>query len=91
MSRLNIDMELVRTFTPEQYARGPLAWGWLRPRPMEPIFASAFGDVFSTTSSSWTSLSSSRSLVSFTIRSGGRPQIPRSPALRSAAQESYGY
>jgi hypothetical protein len=46
MSRLNIDMELVRTFTLEQYARGLLAWGWLRPRPMEPIFASAFGDVF---------------------------------------------
>jgi hypothetical protein len=46
MSQLNIDMELVRTFTPEQYARGLLAWAWLRPQPMEPIFASAFGDVF---------------------------------------------
>jgi T6SS immunity protein Tdi1, C-terminal len=46
MSRLNIDMELVRTFTPEQYARGLLAWAWLRPGPMEPIFASPFGDVF---------------------------------------------
>jgi len=34
MSRLNIDMELVRTFTPEQYARGLLAWAWLRPGPM---------------------------------------------------------
>jgi hypothetical protein len=166
MSRLNIDMELVRTFTLEQYARGLLAWGWLRPSPMEPIFASAFGDVFfraadgiwwldtiegsisrrweseealraeidtvagqdnyllaglavaaesagcglgparystsrwhrcsgdrsrPTTSSSWTSSSSSQSLVSFTIRYGGCPQIPRSPALRSTAQESYGY
>ena len=39
-------MDLIRAFKPEQYARGLLAWSWLRPKPMVPIFASPFGDVF---------------------------------------------
>jgi hypothetical protein len=39
-------MELVRRFTPEQYANALESWAWIGVADMVPICTSAFGDVF---------------------------------------------
>lgn len=39
-------MELTRTFTDEQYARGLESWGFLELDGKVPVFTSPFGDVF---------------------------------------------
>jgi hypothetical protein len=39
-------VELTRTFTAEQFARGLEAWLWLGIDGKEPVFTSLFGDVF---------------------------------------------
>jgi hypothetical protein len=43
---MNADVELTKTFTPEEYARALESWSWLDLSNKEPIFASSFGDVF---------------------------------------------
>jgi hypothetical protein len=39
-------VDLTRTFTAEQYARGLDSWSWIGIGDRTPIFASPFGDVF---------------------------------------------
>jgi hypothetical protein len=41
-------MELTRTFTPEQYARGLASWQWIGLEGLDPWFTTALGDVFLT-------------------------------------------
>ena len=41
-------VQLTRTFTPEQYAKATESWAWLDVTGKEPIFTSAFGDIFFT-------------------------------------------
>lgn len=44
--RFNWRMELTRSFTPEQFARGLEAWQWIGLGTKIPLFTSPFGDVF---------------------------------------------
>jgi hypothetical protein len=44
--RFNCRMELTRSFTPEQSARGLESWQWISIGAKVPLFTSPFGDVF---------------------------------------------
>lgn len=39
-------VELLRSFTPEQYAEGLSDWAWLGLDDLAPVAATSFGDVF---------------------------------------------
>jgi hypothetical protein len=44
--RFNEQMDLTRSFAPEQFARGLESWQWINIGRKVPLLASPFGDVF---------------------------------------------
>jgi hypothetical protein len=42
----NVTVQLTKTFSADEYARGLESWAWLELAGKTPLFASLFGDVF---------------------------------------------
>lgn len=44
--QLDVRVDLIRNFSPEQFARALESWDWIGTSNKSPVFASPFGDVF---------------------------------------------